>query len=152
MDICAYGQEVIKLKKDSKPGGQKREIDIAFMNTTFEWSVVDRAQNVAFFQNNQVAQRAVNAFKFCFLDVNKLCGFHIERLAFAVCEKGQKDFTAKQLFDRMLEKPCHNSVELHTVFTDAIKEGLNKRDRRNLKETLTLQILKMQNVCKSMGC
>ena len=167
------GKKCVKLEKESKPGGpiceidmafmnttfiwsvvdrgQKREIDIAFMNTTFIWSVVDRAENVAFFHNNQVAQRAVKVFKFCFLDVSRLCGFHIERLAMAVCEKGQKDFTAKQLFDVMLEKLCHNSVELQRVFDDAIEEGLNERDRQHLNETLTRQISKMRNVCKNAG-
>ncbi|CAJ1328822.1 unnamed protein product [Effrenium voratum] len=72
------GKKCIKLQKPL-PGGRKREVDIAFMNTTFDWSGVDRAENVAFFRNKPAPQRAVKMFKFCFLDVSGLCGFHIER-------------------------------------------------------------------------
>ncbi|CAJ1400982.1 unnamed protein product [Effrenium voratum] len=144
------GKKCIKLQKPL-PGGRKREVDIAFMNTTFDWSGVDRAENVAFFRNKPAPQRAVKMFKFCFLDVSGLCGFHIERLAVAVCQAKKSELTAKQLHDSMLQELCGNGPQLQIVVLEATREGLGVEDEDYLREQVNRQISKMRNVCKNAG-
>ena len=71
--------------------GNTRGLDMAFMNTLFDTGVDDRIENVNFFRRSATAQKAVRMFKFGFLGVRGLCGFHCERLAMQFSREATPD-------------------------------------------------------------
>ena len=74
--VHRLGKKCLQLK-----GPRHEHVDIAFVNTTFNWGFIDRRANVEFFASHKSAQRAVRMFKYVFQNAQGLCGVHIENLA-----------------------------------------------------------------------
>ena len=138
------GKKCIKLEMVTA-GELKREADIAFMNTKFDTGLVDRCANVAFFHDNQDARSAVKVMKFCFLDVQGLCGFHIERLAVTVSEDQRSKLTAKSLYLKMLGQLRDDGPQLKRVVEEAVEE-VDQENQEEIREKLSLQISKMRKI------